>query len=273
MTTKENPPACAAQEPPASGDPSKAVLKRSRRDILRSGGMLSMSSLMGTAALMAQPDEAKAAVEWAEHFQKNYRLMTPEEKAEARTRLEKTLFRRIRQEGHRRYHRGPARGTHGLCPEYPQVHRLPPLREGLRRGEQPVARRAPRRAHRVDPGAAHGARRVHQRQDEPGLPRRAGHPGRRQRLQPGRPGARRPVPLRPRGGAGEGRHLHADRLHAVREAALRQGVPGAHDLPRGRRPGGDRLQLVHRLPHVHGRLPLLGAPLQPHHARSCPRRR
>ena len=89
MTTKENPPACAAQEAPASGDPSKAVLKRSRRDVLRSGGMLSMSSLMGTAALMAQPGEAKAAVEWAEHFQKNYRLMTPEEKVEARTRLEK----------------------------------------------------------------------------------------------------------------------------------------------------------------------------------------
>jgi ferredoxin len=69
----------------------------------------------------------------------------------------------------------------------------------------------------------------------------------------------------PRGRSRKGRHLHADRLHAVREAALRQGLPGAHDLPRGRRPGGDRLQLVHRLPHVHGRLPLLGAPLQPDH--------
>jgi formate hydrogenlyase subunit 6/NADH:ubiquinone oxidoreductase subunit I len=51
--------------------------------------MLSVSSLMGTAALMAKPNDAKAAVEWAEHFQKNYRLMTPEEKAEARLRLEK----------------------------------------------------------------------------------------------------------------------------------------------------------------------------------------
>ena len=51
--------------------------------------MLSLSSLMGAGALMAQPGDAKAAVEWAEHFQKNYRLMTPEEKTEARIRLEK----------------------------------------------------------------------------------------------------------------------------------------------------------------------------------------
>jgi hypothetical protein len=53
------------------------------------GNPLSMSSLMGTAALMAQSDDAKASTEWAEHFQKNYRLMTDEEKAEARTRLER----------------------------------------------------------------------------------------------------------------------------------------------------------------------------------------
>ena len=51
--------------------------------------MLSMSSLMGPAALMAQSDDAHAAVEWAEHFQKNYRLMTDQEKAESRARLEK----------------------------------------------------------------------------------------------------------------------------------------------------------------------------------------
>jgi len=48
-----------------------------------------MSSLMGTAALMVQSDDAKAATEWAEHFQKNYRLMTDEEKTEARARLER----------------------------------------------------------------------------------------------------------------------------------------------------------------------------------------
>ncbi len=82
-------PAPVCVEPPASADPSKAVVKRSRRDFLRSSGQVSLSSLMGTAALMAAPGDAKAAVEWAEHFQKNYRLMTPEEKVESRARLEK----------------------------------------------------------------------------------------------------------------------------------------------------------------------------------------
>jgi hypothetical protein len=47
--------------------------------------MLSLSSLMGTATLMAASGDAKAAVEWAETFQKNYRLMTQQEKEEARS--------------------------------------------------------------------------------------------------------------------------------------------------------------------------------------------
>ena len=101
MTTKVNPPADPAPNcggacssggacgvPPASADPAQAVQKPSRRGFLRTGGMLSVSSLMGTAALMAQSDNPKATTEWAEHFQKNYRLMTPEEKAESRKRLE-----------------------------------------------------------------------------------------------------------------------------------------------------------------------------------------
>ena len=75
--------------PPASANPALAVAKTSRRGFLRSGGMMSLSSLMGTATLMAPMNDAKAAVEWAEHFQKNYRLMTPAEKTEARLRLEK----------------------------------------------------------------------------------------------------------------------------------------------------------------------------------------
>ena len=79
--------ACAVA--PASADPAKAVRRSSRRDFLRSGGMLGVSSLTGAAALMTMSDDAKAAVEWAETFQKNYRLMTPEEKAEARARLER----------------------------------------------------------------------------------------------------------------------------------------------------------------------------------------
>ena len=96
MTPKESPSAdsvqvkpsqCQAQ--PASADPSAPGLKTSRRGFLKAGGALSMSSLMGTAALMVQSDDAAAAVEWAEHFQKNYRLMTDAEKAEARARLER----------------------------------------------------------------------------------------------------------------------------------------------------------------------------------------
>jgi Fe-S-cluster-containing dehydrogenase component len=73
----------------ASADPSAGSIKTSRRDFLKSGGMLSVSSLLGAGALMTQSDNAQGATEWAEHFQGNYRLMTPQEKAEARARLER----------------------------------------------------------------------------------------------------------------------------------------------------------------------------------------
>lgn len=96
MTPNETPPAGPVEEqsaaclaPQASVAPAAVAPKTSRRDFLKAGGTLSVSSLMGTAALMTQSDDANAAVEWAEHFQKNYRLMTPAEKAEARARLEK----------------------------------------------------------------------------------------------------------------------------------------------------------------------------------------
>jgi len=96
VTHEETPSADPAREqeaeravPPASADPAASAPRTSRRDFLKAGGMLSLSSLMGTAALMVQSDNARAAIEWAEHFQKNYRLMTPQEKAEARARLER----------------------------------------------------------------------------------------------------------------------------------------------------------------------------------------
>lgn len=96
MTLKERPSANPVQEKPsqcqpplASADPSAPGITTTRRSFLKAGGALSMSSLMGAAALMVQSDDVEAAIEWAEHFQKNYRLMTPEEKAEARARLEK----------------------------------------------------------------------------------------------------------------------------------------------------------------------------------------
>jgi len=96
VTPHVNPPAGSAKGaepaspvPAASADPSKSVARTTRRDVLKSGGMLSLASLVGTGTLMAASGDAKAAIEWAEHFQKNYRLMTPEEKAESRARLER----------------------------------------------------------------------------------------------------------------------------------------------------------------------------------------
>ena len=80
-------PACSAR--PAPVVPDGTATKSSRRNFLLAGGTVSVSSLMGAAALMAQTDDPKATVEWAEHFQTNYRLMTPAEKAEARARLER----------------------------------------------------------------------------------------------------------------------------------------------------------------------------------------
>ena len=89
-TTDSNPAtpsACSARPLPIV--PCGSGTTSSRRNFLAAGGMMSVSSLMGAAALMTQTDDAKATVEWAEHFQGNYRLMTPVEKAEARARLER----------------------------------------------------------------------------------------------------------------------------------------------------------------------------------------
>ena len=81
---------CQCATPAASANPVLPETKPWRRGFLKaSGAVLSVSSLMGTAALMAKSDDVKATVEWAEHFQGNYRLMTDAEKAEARARLEK----------------------------------------------------------------------------------------------------------------------------------------------------------------------------------------
>ena len=49
-TAQDRPSDCPVQ--PASADPKANPLKTTRRDFLRAGGMLSLSSLMGTAALM-----------------------------------------------------------------------------------------------------------------------------------------------------------------------------------------------------------------------------
>lgn len=62
-----------------------------RRDFLRTAGAYTVTSLSGAAMLLSDPKPAKATINvtWAEHFQKNYRLMTDEEKQEAIERLEK----------------------------------------------------------------------------------------------------------------------------------------------------------------------------------------
>jgi ferredoxin len=208
-----------------------------------------------------------AATEWAEHFQKNYRLMTDEEKAEARTRLE----RRYSSE----YGKKVTVDTTGAQPGVLMGYALN-IRKciGCRRcvhacveennqsrGTRPGEKIEWIQVLRMERGE------FSKGQDEPRLSRRPGHPGRRQRLHPGRPGARRAsTTTTPEAVPEKGRHLHADRLHAVREAALRQGLPGAHHLPRGDGPVVIDYNWCIGCKHVHERLPLLGAALQPDHA-------
>ncbi len=103
----------------------------------------------------------------------------------------------------------------------------------LRGGEQPVARPADP----VDPRARDGE-------------------GEGRRLR-----ARRPL-LQPGGGARGGPLLHAGGLPAVRQPAVHQGLPGGRHLEGAGRHRGHRLRLVHRLPLLHGGLPLRRAPLQ-----------
>ena len=57
-------------------------------------------------------------------------------------------------------------------------------------------------------------------------------------------------------GAAPGQVLHAGAVPAVRQPALRACLPGRGDLEGGRRHRGRRLQLVHRLPVLRGRLPV-----------------
>ena len=120
MTTKETPSACPAKEqpsecavPPASADPAASAPKTSRRDFLKAGGMLSMSTLMGRGA-DDQSDDAHAAAEWAEHFQKNY-ACDAGRKNEARVRLERHIRGKYGKPVTVAHH--PAQHAHGLRPE------------------------------------------------------------------------------------------------------------------------------------------------------------
>jgi len=75
--------------PTAPDDKASAPNAMSRRGFVKKAGGLSATSLLGTAALMTNTDEAQANTEWAEWFQGSYRLMSQEEKEEACARLER----------------------------------------------------------------------------------------------------------------------------------------------------------------------------------------
>ena len=74
---------------PAQAQKPEGTVSSSRRGFLKDAGGLGIASLMGAAALLTNSDDAQANTEWAEWFQGNYRLMTDEEKAQAKARLEK----------------------------------------------------------------------------------------------------------------------------------------------------------------------------------------
>ncbi len=188
----------------------------SRRGFLKGAGALSINSLLGTAALMTNSDDARANTEWAEWFQGNYRLMTDAEKAQARARLERRYSREY----------GKAVTVDGT-----------PAQEGVLFGyaldvkkcigcrrcakacveENNQSRRKERKW--VDQRPQDGEGRVQQGKDEPGLSRGPRDPGRRQRLQPGGCDDGGGALLPARGGPRKGCLLHAHRLHAVRKAA------------------------------------------------------
>ncbi|MBI5588308.1 MAG: twin-arginine translocation signal domain-containing protein, partial [Deltaproteobacteria bacterium] len=62
----------------------------SRRGFLKdlAAGTLGAATLAGAATLLTDSTEAEAKATWSEWFQKNYRLMTDEEKKESIARLE-----------------------------------------------------------------------------------------------------------------------------------------------------------------------------------------
>lgn len=66
----------------------ESVKQPTRRDFLRRTGEVSVASFVGAAGLLANAKDVQATTTWAEHFQKNYRLMTDQEKKESAERLE-----------------------------------------------------------------------------------------------------------------------------------------------------------------------------------------
>ena len=77
------------EQPGVPNDEGSAPKAITRRGFVKKAGDLSVTSVLGTAALMTNSDEAEANSTWAEWFQGSYRLMSQEEKDEACTRLER----------------------------------------------------------------------------------------------------------------------------------------------------------------------------------------
>ena len=224
---------------PDGSSPSKSRARRFRnirRSFLRTSAVV-------TAGLAALAASLKPLLEMndfptVERFmQKYYKEMTPDDMAKVLKRIENEVEKQYGIRPHVRDLKPMDGVAVRLLPQPDALHRLPQMRPRLRRGEQPVAQsRDP-----VHPRAADAARLARHRQ------------GRAQ--------------LRPGVGAGEGLLLHAGAVPAVQEPALREGLPGPRHLAGDRRHHRDRLRLVHRLPLLRGRLPLLGAALQLHQAR------
>lgn len=88
MTHNKIPLADTYPELPSKGqvqpEPKNPPEVSSRRAFLKTGA----ASLLGVTALMTQSSYAQTSIDWVEHFQQKYRLMTTQEKAEALARLE-----------------------------------------------------------------------------------------------------------------------------------------------------------------------------------------
>ncbi len=203
-------------------DPSKHdkhVFRLTRRKALK--------GLVAGAGVLAIPSRKASATVWETFFQKHFRELSKDELKQVLARLEKDYSQEYRQGSQSQgnsCHRG---GALRLWPRSFPLHRLPTLRLCLRRREQPV----PRPTDPLDTG---------------------GPPGKGKRGRSGICGTL----LQSGTSSGGGSLLHAGRLPAVRETALHQSLPGSGHLEGKRRHCRRRLQLVHRMPLLHGRLPL-----------------
>ena len=82
-------------------------------------------------------------------------------------------------------------------------------------------------------------------------------------------GRHRALDARLQGRRAAGQVVHAGPVHALREAHVRLRLPRDRHVERARRHRGHRLRQVHRVPQLHGHLPVRRAPLQLGRARGA----